>query len=51
MTQVRIALVWVLCFNFGYPSGGSIPYELKCISCKKRWTSQQTLGGNCNNYS
>lgn len=38
-------------FNFGYPSGGSTPYELKCISCKKRWTSQQTLGGNCNNYS
>lgn len=38
-------------FNFGYPSGGSTRYELKCISCKKSWTSEQTPGGNCNKYS
>lgn len=38
-------------FFLGYPSGGRTPYELKCISCKKCWTSEQTLGGNCSKYS
>ncbi|XP_064914830.1 protein phosphatase 1 regulatory subunit 21 isoform X3 [Columba livia] len=37
-------------FNFGYPSGGSTRYELKCISCKKYWTSEQTPGGS-NQYN
>lgn len=38
-------------FNLGCPPGGSTLYELKCVSCKKCWTSEETLGGNCNNYS